>query len=115
MHPAEKLTHASLWSKLSRRIPRRILIMSLLFCAAGSGLFAAMPRLFTTPAQQKPATPVADLARDDRVKTALDWLAKNTAWITDEQARITEIPAPSFQEAQRNRRAPGHGSAGLGG
>jgi tripeptide aminopeptidase len=75
--------------------------MSLLFCAAGSGLFAAMPRLFTTPAQQKPATPVADLAGDDRVKTVLDWLAKNTAWITDEQARITEIPAPSFQEAQR--------------
>jgi tripeptide aminopeptidase len=61
----------------------------------------AMPKLSPTPAQQKTATSVADLARDDRVKRALDWLAKNTAWITDEQARITEIPAPSFQEAQR--------------
>ncbi len=60
-----------------------------------------MPKLSTTPAQIKTGAPVADLVRDDRVKRALDWLAKNTAWITDEQARITEIPAPSFQEAQR--------------
>lgn len=45
--------------------------------------------------------PAAEIARDTRVKTALDWLAKNTSWITDEQTRITEIPAPSFQEAQR--------------
>lgn len=44
---------------------------------------------------------MAEIARDPRVKTALDWLARNTAWITDEQTRITEIPAPSFQEAQR--------------
>ncbi|HUK30090.1 MAG TPA: M20/M25/M40 family metallo-hydrolase [Candidatus Acidoferrum sp.] len=60
-----------------------------------------MPKFSTTHSQQKPATPVAEIARDPRVKTALDWLAKNTAWITDEQIRITEIPAPSFQEAQR--------------
>ncbi len=60
-----------------------------------------MPKLSTTSAQQKAGTPVAELARNDSVKRALDWLAKNTAWITDEQARITEIPAPSFQEAQR--------------
>ncbi len=60
-----------------------------------------MPKPFPTPAQQKSVTPVAELTRDDRVKRALDWLAKNTTWITDEQTRITEIPAPSFQEAQR--------------
>ena len=60
-----------------------------------------MPKLSTTSPQQKLAAPVAEIARDPRVKTALDWLARNTAWITDEQTRITEIPAPSFQEAQR--------------
>jgi tripeptide aminopeptidase len=61
----------------------------------------AMPKFSTTHAQQKTATPAAEIARDPRVKATLDWLAKNTEWITDEQTRITEIPAPSFQEAQR--------------
>jgi len=44
---------------------------------------------------------VNELVRDERVKSALDWLTKNTAWITDEQARITEIPAPPFKEEER--------------
>jgi len=60
-----------------------------------------MPRLSTTPAPQRSGTLVSDLVRDDRVRRALDWLGKNMAWITDEQTRITEIPAPSFHEAQR--------------
>jgi len=35
------------------------------------------------------------------VRAALDWFAKNLPWINDEQARLTEIPAPSFQEERR--------------
>jgi len=35
------------------------------------------------------------------VKVALDWLEKNTKWINEQQARLTEIPAPSFQEEKR--------------
>jgi acetylornithine deacetylase/succinyl-diaminopimelate desuccinylase-like protein len=31
----------------------------------------------------------------------MDWFAAHRAWIDDEQARLTEIPAPSFQEAER--------------
>ncbi len=42
-----------------------------------------------------------ELARDPRVAHALDWLTKNAAWITDEQIRITEIPAPTFHESLR--------------
>jgi len=52
-------------------------------------------------AQRAASGPAAELARDPRVASALDWLAKNSAAITDEQARITEIPAPPFQETQR--------------
>jgi tripeptide aminopeptidase len=61
-----------------------------------------------TPAKETPiesfpraATSVNDLVRDAHVKQSLDWLAKNSSWITDEQVRITEIPAPPFQEGQR--------------
>src|SRR5712692_7898262 len=42
-----------------------------------------------------------ELARDPRVAHALDWLTKNVAWITDEQIRIAEIPAPTFHESLR--------------
>jgi acetylornithine deacetylase/succinyl-diaminopimelate desuccinylase-like protein len=35
------------------------------------------------------------------VRAALDWFTPNISWVNEQQARITEIPAPSFQEAQR--------------
>lgn len=41
------------------------------------------------------------LADQPRVRAALDWFAKNLAWINDEQITLTEIPAPSFQEERR--------------
>lgn len=41
------------------------------------------------------------LAQDPRVGRALAWLADNTPWVTDEQVRITEIPAPPFHESAR--------------
>jgi tripeptide aminopeptidase len=36
-----------------------------------------------------------------RVRAALDWFTPNISWVNDRQARITEIPAPPFQEARR--------------
>ena len=36
-----------------------------------------------------------------QVRAALDWFPKNLAWINEEQSRLTEIPAPSFQEEKR--------------
>jgi len=41
------------------------------------------------------------LADQPRVRAALDWFAKNLAWINEEQIKLTEIPAPSFQEEKR--------------
>ena len=41
------------------------------------------------------------LADQAQVRAALDWLTKNVKWVNDEQARLTEIPAPSFQEEKR--------------
>jgi tripeptide aminopeptidase len=31
----------------------------------------------------------------------LDWIAKNSAWVTEQQIQLTEIPAPEFNEARR--------------
>jgi len=36
-----------------------------------------------------------------RVRAALDWFTPNISWVNDQQARLTEIPAPPFQEEQR--------------
>ncbi len=41
------------------------------------------------------------IADQPRVRIALDWLEKNLEWITEQQVRLTETPAPSFQEGKR--------------
>jgi acetylornithine deacetylase/succinyl-diaminopimelate desuccinylase-like protein len=41
------------------------------------------------------------LSDNPRVRAALDWFTPNISWINDQQARLTEIPAPPFQEAPR--------------
>jgi tripeptide aminopeptidase len=41
------------------------------------------------------------LTDNARVSAALDWFTPNISWVNDQQAHITEIPAPPFQEAQR--------------
>lgn len=43
----------------------------------------------------------AQLAENAQVRAALAWFAPNLSWINDQQARLTEIPAPPFKEAQR--------------
>ena len=40
-------------------------------------------------------------ADNSEVRAALAWFARNLAWINEQQSRLTEIPAPPFQEAQR--------------
>jgi tripeptide aminopeptidase len=41
------------------------------------------------------------LTDNARVRAALDWFTPNISWVNDQQALITEIPAPPFQETQR--------------
>jgi tripeptide aminopeptidase len=48
--------------------------------------------------RQAPGSRLSDNAR---VRAALDWFTPNISWVNDQQARITEIPAPPYQEALR--------------
>jgi tripeptide aminopeptidase len=44
---------------------------------------------------------LAKIASDPRCARALDWIGKNSAWVTEQQIHLTEIPAPEFGEAHR--------------
>ena len=44
---------------------------------------------------------IEKLAQDPTCARAIEWIDKNTAWVTDQQIRLTEIPAPEFKEARR--------------
>jgi len=64
-------------------------------------ILLVMPvRSVTAPNARRAASP-AQLSENSQVRAALDWFSRNFTWINDEQARLTEIPAPPFQEAQR--------------
>jgi tripeptide aminopeptidase len=43
----------------------------------------------------------AKLAEDVRCARALAWIERNCSWVTEQQIRLTEIPAPEFHESQR--------------
>jgi len=44
---------------------------------------------------------VAQLAAEPRVKRALEWLDRHLDWIEEQHIKVTEIPAPTFEEQQR--------------
>ena len=44
---------------------------------------------------------LAKLGADPSVGSGLEWIARNARWVTDQQIRLTEIPAPEFDEARR--------------
>jgi tripeptide aminopeptidase len=52
------------------------------------------------PQANRPAS-TSQFADNAEVRAALAWFSRNLTWINDQQARLTEIPAPPFQEAQR--------------
>jgi tripeptide aminopeptidase len=45
--------------------------------------------------------PMARLAEDRHCARGLAWIDDNAAWLTDQQVRLTEIPAPEFDEGRR--------------
>jgi tripeptide aminopeptidase len=53
-----------------------------------------------SPAPNRSA-PASQLAETPELRSALGWFSRNLVWINDQQARITEIPAPPFQESAR--------------
>ena len=44
---------------------------------------------------------IEKLAQDPRCARGLTWIDKNSAWVTEQQVRITEVPAPEFNETAR--------------
>jgi tripeptide aminopeptidase len=66
-----------------------------------SGILLTMPIRPTVPFPANRAADVSQLTANSQVRAALEWFAEHRAWIDDEQARLTEIPAPTFQEAER--------------
>lgn len=44
---------------------------------------------------------IARLAADERCARGLAWIDRNSSWLTEQQIRLTEIPAPELQEARR--------------
>jgi len=64
-------------------------------------ILLSMPaRPASVPHSSRPA-PSTQFAENSEVRAALAWFARNLAWINEQQSRLTEIPAPPFQEAQR--------------
>ncbi|HKV06371.1 MAG TPA: M20/M25/M40 family metallo-hydrolase [Candidatus Acidoferrales bacterium] len=43
----------------------------------------------------------AKIATDPHCAKGLDWIDRNSEWVTEQQIRLTEIPAPEFDEARR--------------
>jgi tripeptide aminopeptidase len=66
-----------------------------------SVILLSMPARSAVPIHAARAVPRAQLAENRQVRAALDWFKPHLRWINDEQARLTEIPAPSFHEEQR--------------
>jgi tripeptide aminopeptidase len=44
---------------------------------------------------------IAKLAEDARCVRALAWIERSAGWVTEQQVRLTEIPAPEFCESRR--------------
>jgi tripeptide aminopeptidase len=63
--------------------------------------------LFAMPVRSSPArpstrsVPSVQLGENAQARAAMAWFAPNLNWINEQQVRLTEIPAPSFEEAQR--------------
>jgi tripeptide aminopeptidase len=63
--------------------------------------------LFAMPIRSSVVTPsprpsrTNSLAEQPQVREAFDWLERNLDWVTAQQIRLTEIPAPSFKEENR--------------
>ena len=81
---------------MKRKLPWKPTVKRALVCV----ILLAMPVRSAPPhaPRQSQSSPLSD---NPRVRAALDWFTPNISWINDQQARLTEIQAPPFQEAPR--------------
>ncbi len=64
-------------------------------------ILLAMPVRSIAPPHSSRHGQVPRLSENAQVRAALNWFAPNISWVNDQQARLTAIPAPPFQEAER--------------
>jgi acetylornithine deacetylase/succinyl-diaminopimelate desuccinylase-like protein len=82
---------------LSRNPLRNLSVKGALVCV----ILLAMPvRSLAAPHSSRHAQ-TTPLPGNPQVRAALDWIVPNISWVNDVQARLTGIPAPPFQEADR--------------
>jgi tripeptide aminopeptidase len=74
------------------RAVKRVLVWVILF---------AMPVRSSLARHSTRSASSAQLGENAQVRAATAWFAQNLNWINEEQVRLTEIPAPAFQEGQR--------------
>ena len=82
---------------MKRIAPCKPPVKRLLVCA----ILLAMPVRSAAPSHPPRQSLGSRLSDNARVRAALEWFTPNISWINDQQARLTEIPAPPFQEEQR--------------
>ncbi len=71
---------------------KRVLVWVILF---------AMPVRSSLARHTTRSASSSQLGENAQVRAALAWFAPNLSWINDQQVRLTEIPAPAFQEGER--------------
>ena len=64
-------------------------------------ILLVMPVRSAAPSYAQRQATASRLVENARVRAALDWLSNNLSWVNDTQVRLTEIPAPPFQEEAR--------------
>jgi tripeptide aminopeptidase len=79
-------------TRARNRAVKRVLVWVILF---------AMPVRSSLARQSTRSASVGQLGENAQVRAALAWFAPNLIWINDQQARLTEIPAPAFEEGPR--------------
>src|SRR5437016_11052016 len=60
-----------------------------------------MPVRSAAPSHARRLAAGPRLAESVQVRAALEWFDRNLSWMNDPQARLTEIPAPPFEEERR--------------
>ncbi|HLK05811.1 MAG TPA: M20/M25/M40 family metallo-hydrolase [Candidatus Acidoferrum sp.] len=70
-------------------------------CLLVSAILSSMPARSSIPITSHRAPHLAQTFENPQVQSALNWFKSHLNWINDEQARLTEIPAPPFAESQR--------------
>jgi len=80
-------------STTGARIPRTKLVKLTFICC----IFLTMATISARATEDS----IEKLAQEPGCVRAIEWIGKNTAWVTEQQIHLTEIPAPEFKEARR--------------